>query len=295
MTLSNLEEVFWFNVAVTPPAFCNSSYLQTKLTGVFPKTTYNKKGCYLTEDELIDFLRDADAAIIGRDPICRKVIQALPKLKIIAKYGVGLDNINQKVLQNQGVAFRYSSGVNKRSVAELTVCFILGLCRKVFVGSYELKRQHWFKDGGMSFTGKTLGIVGCGNVGQEVVRLVQPFGCHIMIQDILDKSGFCRQMGAEESRLDDLIVKSDIVSLHVPLNQATHRMINGKVLRQMKSTAYLINTSRGAVVDQEDLKIALQKGIIAGAALDVFENEPPDDLEFLSCPNYRPRGVRMQN
>ncbi|MFQ5673282.1 MAG: phosphoglycerate dehydrogenase [Nitrospinales bacterium] len=272
-------------VAATPPAFCGSKILRAELARAFPDTAYNETGRYLTESELIEFLSDADAALVGRDPVGERVLRALPRLKVVAKYGVGLDNIDRQALQRRRVALCWTSGVNKRSVAELTLCFILGLCRRVFVGARELKRGQWVKDGGTSFAGKTLGIIGCGHVGKEVARLARPFDCRILVRDILDMPEFCRQVGAVQVEFADLIESSDIVSLHVPLTQATRGMIDGSVLRRMKPAAYLVNTSRGAVVDQQALKTALRERVIAGAALDVFESEPPDDLEFLACPN----------
>ena len=269
----------------TPPAFCRSKILRAELARAFPNAAYNEKDRYLTESELVEFLNDADAALVGRDPVGERVVRALPRLKVVSKYGVGLDNIDRQALQTRGVTLCWTSGVNRRPVAELTFCFILGLCRKVFAGGYKLKRRQWVKDGGTSFAGKTLGIIGCGQVGKEVARLARPFDCRVLVRDILDMTEFCRQVGAAQVEFDDLIEAADIVSLHVPLTQATRRMIDDSVLRRMKPTAYLVNTSRGAVVDQQALKVALQEGVIAGAALDVFESEPPDDPEFLASPN----------
>jgi D-3-phosphoglycerate dehydrogenase len=271
-------------VAVTPPPICRSSTLRDELSALFPQSTFNETGRYLTEDELIRFAGKADALLVGRDGITDKVLSALPQLQIIAKYGVGLDTIDQDALKRHSVELGWTAGVNRRSVAELTLSFMLGLCHNVFKGGWFLKQGQWVKDGGHLLQGKTVGIVGCGNIGQEVVRLLQPFGCVVWVRDILDRSEFCKETGAIEKSLEEMLAGADIISMHVPLTEETRYMINAASLARMKSTAFLINTSRGDVVDQAALKEALLKETIAGAALDVFSQEPPEDAELLACP-----------
>jgi len=272
-------------IAVTPPAFCKSDLNRHELTRLFPNTTFNEKDRYLSELELIDFLQDAEGAIIGRDPVNENVLESLPKLRIIAKYGVGLDNIDQDVLKRHQVKFGWTEGVNSLSVAELTLGFMIGLCHNTFSRGFALKQSLWNKDGGFQLTGKTVGVIGCGHVGSEVVRLLSPFKCRILVRDIVDKKSFCKDHGATVASLDEVIEKSDVLTLHVPLTDATDNLINETALRRMQPTVFLINTSRGEVVDQSALKMSLQKGMIAGAALDVFAPEPPTDTEFLSLPN----------
>lgn len=271
-------------VAVTPPPICNSSALRDELSALFPQPLFNDTGRYLTEDELIRFAGEADALLVGRDGITDKVLSALPQLKIIAKYGVGLDTIDQDALKRHSVELGWTAGVNRRSVAELTLSFMLGLCHNVFKGGWYLKQGQWVKDGGHLLQGKTVGIVGCGNIGQEVTHLLQPFGCVVWVRDILDRSKFCKETGAIEKSLEEMLAGADIISMHVPLTEDTRHMINAARLSKMQSTAFLINTSRGDVVDQAALKEALLKKTIAGAALDVFSQEPPEDAELLACP-----------
>ena len=271
-------------VAVTPPPICNSSTLRDELSDLFPQTLFNDTGRYLTEDELIGFAGEADALLVGRDRITDKVLSALPQLKIIAKYGVGLDNIDSEALKKHQVELGWTAGVNRRSVAELTLSFMLGLCHNVFSGGWALKQGQWTKEGGRLLQGKTVGIVGSGNIGKEVVRLLKPFECSVWIRDILDMSEFCKEAGALEKSFEDVLSGADIISLHVPLTEETRQMIDAAALRQMQPTAFLINTSRGDVVDQAALKDTLLKENIAGAALDVFSQEPPEDAELLACP-----------
>ncbi len=270
-------------VAVTPPAFCKSFSLRTELLRHFPNAIFNEKDRYLSVTELVDFLADADATLIGRDPVNAELIRSLPKLRMIAKYGVGLDNLDQEALSHANIELRVTSGTNRRSVAELTLGFMIGLCHNML--SEELKRGGWKRDGGQELSGKTVGIIGCGNVGQELVRLLQPFQCRIQVRDIADRSEFCRQFSAMKAGFDALIEEADIVTLHVPLTEYTENLIDKAVFAKMKASAFLVNTSRGQVVHQGDLHQALVSGAIAGAGLDVFWEEPPTDTEFLQLPN----------
>ena len=272
-------------IVVTPPAFCKSQLLKTELVGHFPNAVFNEKDRYLSGPELIDFLADADAALIGRDSINTELIGSLPKLRMVAKYGVGLDNLDQEALSCAGIELRVAFGTNRRSVAELTLGFMIGLCHNMSSGSEELKRGVWHREGGQELTGKSIGIIGCGNVGQELVRLLQPFQCRIWVHDIADRSKFCRKFGAVETGFEEIIEEVDILTLHVPLTENTENLIDKSVLATMKPSAFLINTSRGRVVNQGDLHQALVSGEIAGAGLDVFWEEPPIETEFLQLPN----------
>ena len=272
-------------VAVTPPAFCKSQSLKTELLGHFPNAVFNEKDRYLSGPDLVDFLTDADAALIGRDPINTELIRSLPKLRMISKYGVGLDNLDPEALSRARIELRVTSGTNRRSVAELALGFMIGLCHNMSSGSEELKSGSWRREGGQELTGKSIGIIGCGNVGQELVRLLQPFQCRIWVHDIADRSKFCRKFGAVETGFEEIIEEVDILTLHVPLTENTENLIDKSVLATMKPSAFLINTSRGRVVNQGDLHQALVSGEIAGAGLDVFWEEPPIETEFLQLPN----------
>lgn len=272
-------------IAVTPPAFCKSQSLKAELASQFPNTVFNEKDRYLSDPELIDFLADADAALIGRDSITAELIRSLPKLKMIAKYGVGLDNLDQDALSRANIELGVTPGTNRRSVAELALGFMIGLCHNMLSGAEDLKSGIWHRDGGQELTGKSIGIIGCGNVGQDLIRLLQPFQCEVRVHDIADRSKFCREWGAVEMTFYEVIEESDIVSLHIPLTKDTDSLINKSVLEKMKPSAFLVNTSRGRVVHQGDLHQALVSGEISGAGLDVFWEEPPTDIKFLQLPN----------
>ena len=271
-------------VAVTPPPICNSSTLCEELSRLFPQARFNEKGRYLNETELIQFAGEADALLVGRDRVNENVISGLPQLKMVAKYGVGLDNIDLDVLEKHQVELGWTAGVNRRSVAELTLGFMLGLCHNMFQAGGALKQGQWVKEGGRLLRDRTIGIIGCGNIGKEVVRLLKSFECRVWIRDILEMSEFCRDTGAFEKSFEEVLREADIISLHVPLTKETRHMMNADTFPWMRPDAFLINTSRGDVVDEAALKTALVKETIAGAALDVFSQEPPEDVELLAHP-----------
>ena len=275
----------YHRVAVPSISFSKSAVLREELERVFPNSLFNETGQRFSEAELIEFLKDADAAVIGTELITERVLDNVHQLKIISKYGVGLDNINEKLLEQRNIDLGWIGGINKRSVAELTLCFMLGLCRNIFSAGFKLKQSNWDKNGGRQLTGKTVGIIGCGHTGSEVIRLLKPFQCNLLVNDIEDKSDLCKELNVTMADLKDIIARSDLISLHVPLDSSTQGMVNADFLCRMKSTCFLINTSRGRVVDQQALKMALKQNDIAGAALDVFADEPPDDQELLSLPN----------
>ena len=285
MTINSKSGYSEPKVAVTSISFGKSTALREELLRVFPNSVFNESGQRLSGRALIEFIGDAAAAIVGVETINDSVLKNTPALKIISKYGVGLDSIDQASLKNRNISLGWTGGVNRRSVSELTLGFMLGLCRNIFRSGFKLKNTEWDKGGGHQLSGITIGIIGCGHIGSDVARLLSPFGCALLVRDIVDKSDFCREQGAVEVSLDEVIEKSDIISLHVPLTELTRQMVNENFLRRMKATAFLVNTCRGEVVDQEALKNALSQKIIAGAALDVFAEEPPTDAEFLSLPN----------
>ena len=272
-------------VAVAAISFSKSVLLREELEQAFPNSHFNEKGHRFSEIELIEFLKDADAAVIGIESITDQVLSKTPHLKIVSKYGVGLDRIDQKSLKRRNIVLGWTGGVNRRSVAELTLCFMIGLYRNVFTSGYSLKQSKWEKNGGAQLSGKTVGIIGCGHVGSDVIKLLEPLECNILVCDILDKSKFCEEHNATQTSLESLSIKSDVISLHVPLTPLTSEMVNKNFIDQMQPTAYLVNTSRGSVINQNDLKTALIENKIAGAALDVFAEEPPSDEEFLLLPN----------
>jgi len=272
-------------ISCTSPSFSKNKHLSSVLREHFPASRFNDKGIRFNKESLINFLSDADGAIIGLEDIDQEVLEQCPRLKIISKYGVGLDNIDLDACKASNVQIGWTGGVNSRSVAEMTLGFMLMLTRNLYCKSVNLKKGLWEKDGGSQLTNKSIGIVGLGSVGKDLVSLLQPFKCKILVNDIVDQKNFCHRHGLVESSKIDLIRRSDIITIHTPLTPDTKHMCGEDWFSKMKRTAFFINTSRGLIVDQTALKKALSDGLIAGAAIDVYAEEPPMDTQLLQQAN----------
>ena len=272
-------------IAVTTVAFSKNEFLRKKLLEVFPKSKFNDEFKRFTKEDLKDFLKDVDGAIVGLDTVDEELLSSVKDLQVISKYGVGLNNIDFAATNKYNVDVVHTQGVNKRSVSELALANILSLCRNSYITSNLLKNGEWNKNGGIQLSGKTVGIIGVGHIGKDLVELLKPFGCKILVNDIIEQSEYYKENGLIEVSKEELFRDSDIVTIHTPATELTKNMIDKKTLSLMKPTAFFINTARGDMVVQDDLKWALQNGVIAGAATDVYDSEPPSDKEFISFPN----------
>ncbi|HTJ10959.1 MAG TPA: phosphoglycerate dehydrogenase [Dinghuibacter sp.] len=272
-------------VKVSTIAFSKNQYLVGSLLREFPDAVVNTAGVRMNDDAFVDYFSEADAAIIGLELITPAILDRLPNLRMLAKYGVGLDNVDLEACRQRGVTVGWTGGVNKRSVAEMALGFMLALSRNLYVTSNQLKSGTWNKNGGTQLSGKTVGIIGLGYIGKELAGLLRPFGCTILVNDILDVSAYAEAHGLECVSREDLAERADVISIHTPLTKETTNLFDAALLRRMKPTAFLINTARGGIVNEGDLKRALQEGVIAGAALDVYHTEPPVDQELLNLPN----------
>lgn len=271
-------------ISVSTVAFSSNKTLVAELKKNFIKVNINEKGIRIPEEELPNFYKDAEGIIVGLEKITPQLLDQLPKLKIIAKYGVGLDNIDIEACNKRNIQIGWAGGVNKRSVAEMALGFMLALTRNLYVTSNQLKNSIWNKNGGFQLTGKTIGIIGVGNIGKELIEILKPFNCNFLLNDVLDINilNYKNALIVEKNRIYN---EADFISIHTPLTKETENLINLEVLKKMKSTSFLINTARGGIVNEKDLKYALKNGFIAGAALDVYDIEPPNDLELLNLPN----------
>ncbi len=254
----------------------------------FPAAEFNDSGGGLAGDELISFLAGVPGAVISLEPVDSDFLARLPELRMISKYGVGLDNLDLTAMEEAGVTLGWSGGLNRRGVAEMTLSFMIGLNRNLYGSSLDLRRGAWLKDGGRDLSSCTVGIIGVGFVGKEVAMLLEPLGCQILVNDIIDQAEYYQAHGLKEASKEDIYTGADVITVHTPLTDLTRGMVDAAVLDGMKPDAYLINAARGGIVNQEDLKQALIEGRIAGAALDVFELEPCPDQELLGLANLWP-------
>jgi phosphoglycerate dehydrogenase-like enzyme len=271
---------------VSSRSFSRNEELKNEMRRLFSDIRFNDEGRVLAGLELIKFFEGAEGAIVGLEKMTDEVLAKLPQLKVISKYGVGLDNLDLDAMKKRGIELGWTGGVNARSVSELALVFAMGLFRNVFTAGRKLNQGKWEGTGGVMLTGKTVGVIGCGFVGQDFSRLVKAFNCQILVHDIVDKSAFCREIGAKQVPKEMLLRLSDVVSLHVPYDKTTHHLIGTAEIELMKSTSILINTSRGNVVDERALCEALKTRRIRGAAADVFATEPPGDCELTRFDNF---------
>ncbi|MEM0359561.1 MAG: hydroxyacid dehydrogenase [Candidatus Hadarchaeales archaeon] len=244
----------------------------------------------LSEEELCREIEDYEVLIVrSATKVTRKVIEAGKKLKIVARAGVGIDNIDVKAAEEKGVRVIYAPEASKTAVAELVIGLMLCWARKIPQAYKEMKEGKWDREKfiGTELKGKTLGVIGVGRIGGEVALKALAFGMRVLGYDLVRREEMERA-GVRYVDLPTLLKEADFVSIHVPLNSQTERMIGEKELSLMKPTAVLINTSRGKIVDERALVKALKERKIAGACLDVFEEEPTKNLELLSLEQVIP-------
>lgn len=236
----------------------------------------------LAEDEYALLAQDTSALIVGGEKVPAKVLEEGSLLRVVSVHGVGTDNIDLKLATERGIMVCNAPGANTNAVAELALGLMLASARRIPYADRQVKAGKWGQCIGVELAGKTLGIVGLGRIGRAVACKAKALGMKVVAHDILADEGFLREEGIEALTLDDLLSRSDFVSLHCPLTPETEGLMDERRLRKMKSTAYLVNLSRGKVVEEKALARALEEGWIAGAATDVYSVEPPAGSPLLS-------------
>ncbi len=244
-----------------------------------------------SEDEMCDLVKDVSAVIVGDFPVTPRVFDSASKLKLVAKCGVGYDNIDVDYATKRGVIVTNVPSVLSGPVAEHAVLLMLAVARKLVAADSSVRTNTWneftSREPGFELSGKTLGVIGFGAIGSRLADMAHnAFNMKILAYDPVVKPEKIREHAAEPVSLDQLLARADIVSVHVPLSPATRRLIGERELRKMKPSSVLINTSRGKVLDEKALENALISGWITAAGIDVFEEEPPDPKSpLLKLPN----------
>lgn len=230
-------------------------------------------------------LADVDALIVGVDKVSAKVIDQAPKLKVIAKHGVGLDNIDIDAATQKGLVVTNAPGSNSEAVADLTIGLLLAVTRQIPLADRGIRQQGWPRLKGPEVWRKTLGIIGLGRIGKGVALRAKGFQMRILVFDPYADPEFAGRENIEITTLDNLLKESDFVTVNAPLTESTRNLLSSDKLQLMKKGSYLINTARGELIDEKALIEALQEGRIAGAALDAFVNEPLGDSPLLHMDN----------
>ena len=242
------------------------------------------------EDAQLEAVQGADVVFAGWAPVTRRVIQGAERLRFVQKMGVGVDRVDLDACRERGVLVARLAGVNAVPVAEHTVLFMLAALRQLPTSDRRMRKPEWFKEEARAFQrelrGRTVGLIGLGYVGRAVALRLRGFEVEVLYHDIRE---FPRELeselGVTRAPLDELIARSDIVSLHVPLTADTRHLLDARRLKQMKPGAVLVNCARGGIVDEAALVQALREGRLAAAALDVFPDEPRVNPELLGIEN----------
>lgn len=272
-------------IAVASRSFSRHPVLRAELLDRYEIVTFNDAGLSLAGDALVDFLSGHDKAITALEKLDEATLARLPELKVIGKYGVGLDMIDLAALARLGKKLGWTGGVNKRSVSELVIAAAIALLRHIPAGNALVRDGSWRQLMGRQLSQRSVGIVGCGHVGKDLAVLLKAFGCRVLAHDIKDFPDFYAAHDIEPMGLEALLAEADIVTLHLPLDASTQAILPAGRLGLMRPGAILINMARGGLVDEAALKAMLADGRLAGAAFDVFAEEPPTDLELLRLPN----------
>lgn len=263
----------------------NDPRLKSELEAQVGKVTYNPTGKPLSAEQLAELLPGVDGWIAGLDQINSAALETADRLKIISRYGVGVDNVDFNKTRERGIVVTNTPGANSSSVAELALALMLALARQIPAADGAVHKGEWPRLNGVSLEGKTIGILGLGAIGRQLALHLHGFSCRILAYDPFYEDDFAAEHGVEMVPLQDVITQADFLSLHLPLLAKTRKMVNSEFLAAMKKDAFLINTARGELVDEEALFNALETGHLRGAGLDAFVEEPPDpDNKLLQLP-----------
>lgn len=237
------------------------------------------------EDEMVALIPGVEAAIVSIDPFSERVLQAADKLKVISRTGVGYDAVDVPAATALGILVTTTPGANETAVADYTWAMLMAISRKVVQNDRNVREGKWTRVAGEDPTEKTIGIVGLGTIGKKVARRAGGFDMKILAYDVFKDEAWASANSVTYVALDDLLRQADYVTVHVPLMAATRHLIDEARLRQMKPSAYIVNTSRGGVIDEAALYTALKEGWVKGAALDVFSQEPAWGNPLLTLDN----------
>ena len=283
-------------VAVASRSFSKNVFLTEALQAQYSNIILNETGKTLEGNDLVDFLGSADKAIIGIEEISAELLDQLPKLKVISKYGVGINNLDTVALKSKGVRLGFTPGVNKQSVAELTLTLTLLSLRKIHRNHIEISEGIWSQEKGVELFGKTVGLLGFGNIGQKFASFLQPFDCKIIFFDervFSDEELFSttKDLGLkrdliQQDELEAVLSQADVLSIHLPLLAETENIISIKELNLLKPSVSIINTARGGIINEPALHTFLSNNPDAFAAFDVFAEEPALENPLFELPNF---------
>jgi len=273
-------------VLITPRSFGKNSPAPLELlreygVEIVPNTT----GTIMNEKQMKEAIAGCDGVIIGVDPLNAEVMSAAPALRAVSKYGVGLDNIGLQYCEEHGIKVSITAGANSAAVADYAFALMLALARKVIAIDAKCREKDWRKLTTSDVSGKTLGLIGLGAIGRRMVRRARGFSMKIMAYDVAWDEAYASAEGVIKACIDEICRECDFISLHAPLLPDTRGIINAGRIAMMKPAAFIINTARGGLIDEEALIAALKENRIAGAGIDAFSEEPPANPEWYALEN----------
>lgn len=272
-------------VLVAVPILAGERELLAGLQRAGYELVFNELGRALTEDELVQRLSGVVATVAGIEPYTERVFRAAPELRCIARFGVGYDRIDLEAARRHGVTVVMAFGSNHEAVADHALALMAALAHRVIAYDRRVRAGEWGTLRHRGLHGAVVGIVGFGRIGRALARRCRGFASRILVADPVVEADTVRHLGCEPVALETLLREADFVSLHCPLGPDTLHLIDARRLSLMRPSAYLVNTARGALVDEAALVEALREGRIAGAGLDVFETEPPAGSPLLALDN----------
>ncbi|PGL70993.1 phosphoglycerate dehydrogenase [Bacillus sp. AFS055030] len=274
-------------VLVTPRSFGKHSTTPIQLLeNAGYEVQLNRYNRILTKAEMKEAIQDVDGVIIGVDPLDKEVLMEAKNLKAIAKYGVGTDNIDLDYADKHQISVSITAGANSNAVADYTMSLMLSVARRVATIDYKCRQKDWSKITTVDAYGKTLGLIGTGNIGKGVAKRAKGFDMKILAYDLVRDEEFAKEHGITYvESVNDILQEADFISLHLPLNNETRHIISYEEFQMMKPTAVIINTARGGLINEDALENALKNKLIWGAGIDVFEQEPPINHGLLLLDN----------
>jgi D-3-phosphoglycerate dehydrogenase len=283
-------------VAVASRSFSRNKNLVAQLKDKYSSVILNDTGNTLKGSELAEFLMPATKAIIGIEDLSESVLEKLPLLQVISKYGVGLNNIDLKLLKKRNIRLGFTPGVNKQSVAELALTLMLLGLKKIQDNNVDIINGNWSQEKGSELYGKTIGLLGFGNIGQKLAALLQPFNCKILFYDEkvfsdIEMVNLAKDLNYEvssivQTSLEQLLKESSILSIHLPLIACTQNIISKKELNYLKPDVCIINTARGGIINEQDLFEFLCKNPLSFAGFDVYKEEPAINNPLFKLTNF---------
>lgn len=273
-------------ILITPRSYGKADpTLFDKLKNAGFELVMNDSGGILSKDKMIEKITPCTGVILGVDPMDADVINAAPNLRAIAKYGVGIDNIDLRAAEARGIKVSKTVGANAEAVADYAMALMLSLARRIIPIDRKCRQRDWSKVTTTDVSGKTIGLFGLGAIGKHVARRAHGFSMNVLAYDVFWDDAYAAANGIEKAEPERIFRECDFISLHLPLMDETRNFVGKDQIAMMKPGAFLINTARGGLIDEDALLSALKGNKIGGAGLDAFAQEPPENEDWFALEN----------